>query len=228
MARIIAADPGAYPISVAGLLIIDSPYHIARSKVTEPTSKAELVGLPPLVQTSFDNCDDMLQHWDLPSWNPGNGGSTKFTLANKPFILQPGQVLRKTGDADPHDNQWETIKVKSYENETQLDTSDKAPVGPPLGVLIRCTKRAKPKSTLGDGQDTHSCLVDIFRDEKLLGWEGRHPEFFKAVIDVDTDHYKIFDRADAKGLEKVTAILVKGLEVLDAIHRETKKGATGF
>lgn len=227
MARIIAADPAAYPISVAGLLIIDSPYHIARSKVTAPTSKADLAGLPPLVQTSFDNCDDMLQHWDLPSWNPANGGNTKFILANKPLTLQPGEVLRKTAQDDPNDNQWQTMKLKPYEEDALPRTSETAPSGPPPGVLIRCTKRAKPKSTPG-GEDAHLCLVDLFRDEKLLGWEGRHPEFFKAVIDVDTDHYNLFDRTNTKELEKVTATLAKGLQVLDAVHMETKKGAVGF
>ncbi|TWU75829.1 hypothetical protein ED733_004870 [Metarhizium rileyi] len=224
MARVIAANPGAYPMSIAGLLIIDSPYHIARSKIAVPTSKAEFSGLPPLVQKSFDNCDDMLQYWDLPSWDGVNsGGSTdvKFTMAGKTFAVRKGEVLHKTVDSDPYDNQWQTMAVKPYASNADTDTS-----GPPPGVLLRCIKRAKPKPPHGSsssGQNAMpACLVDYYRDERLLGWEARYPDFIKAVIDVNADHYNLFDRTNTAGMEKVTAQLAKGLEVLDALHGASK------
>lgn len=240
MARVIASDPASYSISVAGLLIIDSPYHIARSKITVPTSKAELPGLPALVEKSFDNCDDMLQDWDLPSWDSpdGGGGCTdaQFTVGGKTFRVPNGEVLRKPANSDPLDNNWETVAVKPYKMDPRSNTPGTGAAGsPPPAVLLRCIKRAKPKSNLGDrhglsqgqGQghngDTPGCLVDLFRHETLLGWEARYPDFIKAVIDVDADHYNLFERTDTVGLERVTAQILKALEILDSMHIEARK-----
>lgn len=44
MARILAEDPSKN-LSIAGFLIIDSPYHIARSKLTMKTTKSKLDGI---------------------------------------------------------------------------------------------------------------------------------------------------------------------------------------
>lgn len=233
MARAIAANPGAYPISVAGLLIIDSPYHIARSKITVPTSKPELAGIPPLVQKSFDNCDDMLQHWDLPWWDTSDSDAStdvKFTVAGETFAIQKGEVLHKPVGSD---GKWQTTTVKTYVKDAQTDISGSVAGGsPPPAVLLRCIKRAKPEPnrvSSGKSQDAAPpCLVDLFRDEKLLGWEARYPSFIKAVIDVDADHYNLFDRNNTVGVETVTAQLVQGLEVLDALHEERKKCVRGL
>ncbi|KAG8410084.1 hypothetical protein J3458_019152 [Metarhizium acridum] len=233
MARAIAANPGAYPISVAGLLIIDSPYHIARSKIAVPTSKPELTGIPPLVRKSFSNCDDMLQHWDLPLWDTSDSDAStdvKLTVAGETLAVRKGEVLHKPVGSD---SKWQTIAVKTYVKDAQADISGSVAGGsPPPAVLLRCVKRAKPEPnhvSSGESQDVAPpCLVDLFRDEKLLGWEARYPEFIKAVIDVDADHYNLFDRNNTVGLETVTAQLAKGLEVLDALHEEKKKGARGL
>jgi hypothetical protein len=228
MARLIAADPESYPFSVAGLVLIDSPYHIARSKVTVPTSKPEIVGLPLLVQRSFDNCEIMLRNWDLPSWGTGDkGGGTdvKFSMAGDSFTLPKGQVLRKPVGSSPHDNKWETMTVRTYEGHTSSDTSSGggAVGSPPPAVLLRCVKHAKSKPSAEHGQETPSCLVDLFRDEKLLGWEARYPDFIKAVIDVDADHYNLFSMADTVGLERVSAQVLKALEVVDALQKARRQ-----
>ncbi|KAG6011488.1 hypothetical protein E4U41_005497, partial [Claviceps citrina] len=55
--------------------------------------------------------------------------------------------------------------------------------------------------------------------EKLLGWQGRYPDFIKAVIDVDADHYGLFDRTDVERMADVTARVGWGLEVLDGLDR---------
>jgi hypothetical protein len=66
-------------------------------------------------------------------------------------------------------------------------------------------------------------LVDLFRDEKLLGWEARYPDFIKAVIDVDADHYNLFSMADTVGLERVSAQVLKALEVVDALQKARRQ-----
>ncbi|KHN99804.1 Esterase-like protein [Metarhizium album ARSEF 1941] len=236
VARVIATSPGTYPFSVAGLLIIDSPYHVARSKITVPTSKPELAGLPPRVQKSFSNCDDMLQHWDLPPWeaSPSDAGAeAKFTVAGEAFAVRKGEVLHKPVGSDVHDDKWQTISVQTYVGDAQLDTWRTGAGGsPPPAVLMRCIKRAKPKQSNGSNGRSEvaaapPCLVDLFRDEKLLGWEARHPDFIKAVIDVDADHYNLFDRTNTTGLETVTAQLVTALDVLDALNEAATKRAQG-
>ena len=183
MARMLAEDPSS-KLSIAGFLIIDSPHHIARSKLAVPTSDTELVGIPDLVQKSFDNCDIMLEHWDLPSWDGPACGGREVTIgvAGSRFALEPGSVLYK-----PVDGVWKPIPVREYKHEHPVDE----PRAPPPGVMIRCTRPTeKPKGA------TDVCLIDLHRHETLLGWEGRHADFIKAVIDVDADHYNVFDKYD--------------------------------
>ncbi|KAK2592736.1 hypothetical protein QQS21_009579 [Conoideocrella luteorostrata] len=222
MAHLIAQNPDAYPISIAGLLVIDSPYHIARSKVKEATSKAQLDTLPELVQKAFDNCDIMLQNWDLPQWNGGDGGKTKdmkVTIGGQKFKLQPSQVLYKPSDGD-HQT-WNTIETKPFERKGEDSTL--AAGSPPPAVLIRCTKPAKAK----DDTQGLPCLIDLHREERLLGWEGRYASFIKAVIDVDADHYGIFDRMDSERMDRITERLAWGLEVLDGLEVKEKKKVLG-
>jgi hypothetical protein len=57
--------------------------------------------------------------------------------------------------------------------------------------MVRCvqpTPTAEGSSSL--------CLIDMFRDEMLLGWEGNYSDFIKVVIDVDSDHYNVFSIYD--------------------------------
>lgn len=183
MARMLADDRSSN-LSIAGLLIIDSPYHIARSKLTVPTTDTQIDGLPDLVQKAFDNCDIMLEHWDLPSWDgPACGGKdVKVGVAGRSFTLKPGSVLYK-----PVDGAWKPITTRTYNHETAVDE----PKAPPPGVMVRCTRPIEKPEGARD-----PCLIDLYRDETLLGWEGNHADFIKAVIDVDADHYNVFDKYD--------------------------------
>ncbi|KAK4092788.1 Amt4 [Purpureocillium lilacinum] len=211
MARILAEDPSKN-LSIAGFLIIDSPYHIARSKLTMKTTKSKLDGIPPLVQKSFENCDIMLRHWDLPSWDgpSGEGKETTLRVAGRGFTLQPGSILYKAlGDT------WKPIDVRQYEHETAADK----PISPPPGVMIRCTRHTQK----ADESEPGVALIDIFRDDTLLGWEGKHADFIKAVIDVDADHYRVFDKDDQAKMENLTFQVNSGLEILDSLAGPSKK-----
>lgn len=230
MAHRIAETPDRYPFSVAGLLLIDSPYHIARSKISQPHSKAPLGNVPDLVRTAFEHCDAMLQEWDLPRWS-GTEGAQETDLevsGGQRFKLQRSEVLYKpaTGGAKT----WSTIRTGTL-SSTEASTAEASPPGdlvipgsPPPAVLIRCTQFAKLSPEI---PSNYPCLVDLNRNEKLLGWEGRYPEFIKAVIDVDADHYRLFDRTHMERMEDVTARLAWGMDILDALwsSNKAKKGA---
>lgn len=62
---------------------------------------------------------------------------------------------------------------------------------PPPAVLIRCTRPADVV-----GVEAKPCLIDIFRQDRLLGWEEGYPQFIKAVLDMDDTHYSLFDKHD--------------------------------
>lgn len=44
-------------------------------------------------------------------------------------------------------------------------------------------------------------------------------DFIRAVIDVDTDHYGLFDRTDMQRIEELTARVGWGLDILDGLSR---------
>ncbi|QPG97757.1 hypothetical protein C2857_006820 [Epichloe festucae Fl1] len=227
MAHMIALDPDAHPVSVAGILIIDSPYHIARSSITQPVSKARLTNIPDLVQKSFDNCDAMLRNWHLPRWSGGEAREADyFAVGGRDFKLGPSEVLHipAAGGAGT----WSTISTEKQgtgsanasANASAGESSGLAPGSPPPAVLVRCTRAARP---VAEAQDVAApCLVDLFRGERLLGWEGRYAEFIKAVVEVDADHYGLFNRADAARMDDVTARLGWGLEMLDGLSGKSR------
>ncbi|KAM4054542.1 thioesterase domain-containing protein [Hirsutella rhossiliensis] len=193
MAHMLAHDPSTN-ISIAGILSIDSPYHIASSKLTAPTSEAKIEDITDLVQKSFENCDVMLREWDLPSWQGPSGGGreVEVRVAGQSFTLQPGRLLYK-----PLGEDWKPI------------------IGPPPGVMIRCTRPAE--KVAGSGPEPAS--IDRYRNETLLGWEGNYADFIRAVIDVDDDHYKIFDKYDEDKIQNLTSQVNAGLEILDSLSR---------
>ncbi|KAG6002743.1 hypothetical protein E4U21_002800 [Claviceps maximensis] len=249
IAHLVARKPDEYPLHIAGLLLIDSPYHIARSKVTRPYASPQLTNLPDLVQAAFASCDKMLQNWDLPRWSgAGNKDAQKQTCeftapGGWEFKLNQSDVLFKpaTGgakswsiiqiktctEAQPEPAQEEAAeaegaKAEAAKAEAQADAEDKdksdtppAPGLPPPAVLIRCTKATKTKPESPDGVP---CLVDLDRAERLLGWEGRYADFFRAVIDVDAEHYGMFDRNNQERIKDVTARVGWALDILDGIN----------
>ncbi|EOD47884.1 putative esterase-like protein [Neofusicoccum parvum UCRNP2] len=75
--------------------------------------------------------------------------------------------------------------------------------------MLRCVDRVPAK----DGSP-HTCRVDLPRDDVVLGWAGAYPDFIKAVIDVDSHHYNIFDLARVK---QVTAQINDALGILETM-----------
>lgn len=191
IARMLADDPNA-KISVAGMLLIDSPRHIARSKVTVPTSAPALSNLPDLVIKSFDNCDIILQDWDLPTWDgpTKEGKDVRVGVGGRSFTVNQNKVLYK-----PLRSPWKVIETKTFKHETVVEN----PKAPPPAVLMRCVRHVKKLVS----DSTGPCLIDLHREKTLLGWEEDYPDFVKACIDVDADHYDIFDHLSH---DKVSAI----------------------
>ena len=66
------------------------------------------------------------------------------------------------------------------------------PNGPPPALLVRCKRYVNNQEN-----SSKVCLVDLHRHEMVLGWEDYHPGFIKAVVEVDGDHYSIFDINDS-------------------------------
>ncbi|KAI9152063.1 putative thioesterase lcsE [Paramyrothecium foliicola] len=186
IARLLADDPSS-GIVVAGLLIIDSPRHIPRSELRASTVEPELSELPELIKKSFDNCDEMLDTWQLPTWNAPTkeGKSLPVAVTGRTYTIQPGTVLHK-----PLQGGWTLRESKRFNFETPTEETK----APPPAVLIRCTLPAKKSKAAQNSQDP--CLIDLFRDEPLLGWEGAYPDYIVASIDVEADHYNVFDKFD--------------------------------
>ena len=184
IARIIADRPDI-KFSVAGILLIETPFQYARSKYTE-VSEPVVEDFPELTQKSFENCDTMLREWDLPKWDgPALGGKTVIVkTGGRRFDLELGKLICK-----PLNEDWKTIDYELYKHETEAAPEN--PKAPPPAVLIRGIQK-----TTNQGDSGHSSLVDMYRDEQLIGWEGRHPDFIKAVIEFDSHHYNVFDKYD--------------------------------
>ena len=64
---------------------------------------------------------------------------------------------------------------------------------PPPGVLLRGLRRSETKS----GQP-EECTIDMFRDDELLGWGGRYPDFIKVTYDIGSAHFGIFEQLNEK------------------------------
>lgn len=189
IARMMASKPAA-KFSIAGMLIIDSPHHLPRSKIQQSTVEPELSAFPELVHKMFASCDVMLQDWELPKWDAptGEDKETRIATGGRSFKVQPGQMLYK-----PLNGTWRPVAFERYEH-TEISEKPKAP---PPAVLIRCVRHVN-KATESD----NPALVDIHRDEVLLGWAGNYPDFIRATIDVDADHYDIFDRSQQAKVSK--------------------------
>lgn len=72
----------------------------------------------------------------------------------------------------------------------------------PLAILVRC----KEYFTNQEGS-SDICMVDLQRHERLLGWEASHVSFIKAVVEVDANHYNIFDVNDSFKVRMIPSVL---------------------
>lgn len=187
IARMVADDPTAL-FTVVGTVLIDSPYHVPQSTLDQVLDP-DLGDLPPLVKACFDQCNDYLDTWELPTFNaPTKGGKLVTAWAGgRSHNIAPNQVLHL-----PLDNKWTTRQIKNHDFGSAADAGAKK-LEPPPGVMLRALGKA-PRPA---GSDV-DCTIDMFRDEPLLGWEARYADFIKATIDIDSAHFDMFEKTNDK------------------------------
>ncbi|KAL7906324.1 alpha/beta-hydrolase [Trichoderma velutinum] len=208
VARFLAEDPEA-TIKILGIVMVDSPYHIPYSQVEGLTDDPVLENIPAPVQKCFDRCDEMLDDWEVPKWDgPAcNGKPVFFGVGGRRYSVAPGKVLYK-----PFQGTWSPIEVPQYNKPLEESQSEKASITPPPTVLIRATQ----SMPLSEGR-TEPFIIDKYRGDRTLGWSGNTPDFIKAVIDVNSNHYEMFDKDNDSQIRDITAQLNLSLEILDSI-----------
>jgi len=219
IARLLACDATSC-ITVSGLVLMDSPFHIPWSKLQSVSvSEPSFTKFPELVQKSLEQCHQLLDTWELPTWEgPAcNGQEVYVAVDEREFCLLPGQVLYK-----PLKEEWVVREARVFEYEMNSDTDTDSesghrtalncpPVAPPPGIIMRCIKRSATR----DISETKPCRVDLYREKEMLGWDGNYPDFIKAVIDVDSDHFGMFG---FDKIEELTNLLNECLGVLDTLE----------
>ncbi|KAI9897281.1 hypothetical protein N3K66_008303 [Trichothecium roseum] len=205
ISRILADDPNP-PFTVSGLLIIDTPKHGPYSQLPEPLMDPDPSKLPKLIQQSFANVDTYLEDWQLPNWNAAtnNGQPMTARAAGKKYEVGPSKKLHLPVEGD-----WVVRETEPFKFE---DEKPEKPLGPPPAVLIRGALYSKPPR-----ETEQKCTIDRYRDEPMLGWDGRYPDFILASLDVDSAHYDLFDKMDEKKLSHVVSRIKTSLAVLDSI-----------
>lgn len=198
IARKLVARPGS-TISVAGMLLIDSPYHPPADQI--PLSDAEplLDDLPVLVKKSFEEAERMLETWELPRWDgPACGGRPiRFSTADEDHAVPQRTALHKGLDG-----QWRPLPAGGWKRRTEEPLEVKNSVSPPPAVMIRCVRRTPIATPDEDG----TLQVDMYRQDPFLGWcSGEYPSFIQAAIDTDCGHYDVFK------FSRVSYILYFGL-----------------
>ncbi|RYO80559.1 hypothetical protein DL764_009886 [Monosporascus ibericus] len=223
IARLIADDPCS-PISVAGCLLVDTPYHIPLAQFPEECVEPDQSDLPRLTQKSLDRCDDLLDAWELPTWDSAPCGTRVLHCpqlgARYPSSIPPGHFVRESihgeitvqevapeypsRDLSPSDNPTPLLVPRGEYRYCEKHAAELAPAG-----LIRCVRRCINRDYRGCG-----ALVDYFREDPLLGWAtGGYPEFIKLVIDLDAHHYDMFALAR---VDATTSAIKQGLDALDS------------
>ncbi|KAL4982160.1 Alpha/Beta hydrolase protein [Aspergillus falconensis] len=198
LAAAAAKDPSSCDLTVTGLVLVDAAYHIPWSKLQGPNPDPELGPVPELIRKSFSNCSGLLDNWELPTWDdPSLGGEAIHR--DHCAAGDTDQVLYKSLRED-----WRVLDCGRHH--------DKVTASPPPALLLRCTHPVPTK-------ETDPCRVDLFRDEPLLGWDGRYPDFIKAVVETDAHHFNVFEFSK---VVQATARLNEGLAVLErlsSLHR---------
>ncbi|KAK8040746.1 secondary metabolism biosynthetic enzyme [Apiospora phragmitis] len=206
MSRLLAERHEHADITISGLLLIDSPYHTPWAKNGESMDRFPepvLPSLPPLVKTSFKHCDKMLPSWVLPTWDgPFCGGQeSRITAGGRTFQVKCGMIPHKPTDSD-----WVIVNRQ----RCPLHHEPAEPSSPPPAILVRCNQYENPVNP-----SEHPCRVDKYRGDPLLGWEQSYHRFIKAVIDVDSGHYGLFN---AYNREQVVNTALDMLESLEAVE----------
>jgi hypothetical protein len=202
-------------ITVLGLLMIDMPMHIpwTMHPAVAPFQLPDTV--PEGIRRCMGQAQDLIQSWQLPTWQPPpldeqpQPQRVVYTgFARRPTVIPPGHVyyqpltgsgtvIRLNEDSDSTAYLTEGIsqcsKAKSSgESTSQNDTEMTTPIGPPTAVLIRCTELVPvPPSRSED--PTRRVRIDLQRDSRSLGWHLHQPEFVAAVVDVEANHYNMFE-----------------------------------
>ncbi|KAH6604343.1 hypothetical protein Trco_007789 [Trichoderma cornu-damae] len=212
VARFLAEDPEA-KVKVVGIVLMDTPYHIPYSQEEGPTDDPKIEKIPEPIQKCFDRCDEMLEDWEVPKWDgPAcDGEIVFFGVGGRRYSVPPGKVLYK-----PFQGTWSSVEVPQYK-PSQESQPGKALVAPPPAVLIRSTK----SMPLPEGR-TERFIIDKHRDDLTLGWSGNVPEFIKAVIDVNSNHYEMFEKTNDAQIQDMTVQLNLALEILDGTGSSTK------
>lgn len=188
IARLVADDPTAL-FTIVGTLLIDSPYHIPNIELGGSPIDPDLTHLPALIQKSFEHCNTYLDEWRLPQWTGSTRGGKELRIqaGGKGWDVPPGQAVHLSLGGE-----WTvTTDEKPYEH---AEVAEK-PVAPPPGVLLRALNRSV-KADESETRANGGCTIDLFRDEKLLGWGGRYPDFVKATLDIDSAHFDMFDKTN--------------------------------
>lgn len=192
IARFLAEDSEA-KIKVVGIVMMDTPYHMPYNQDEGPTDDPVIEGIPEPVQKCFDRCDEMLEDWEVPKWDGPACGSKIlfFGFGGRRYSVPPGKVLYK-----PFQGTWSSMEVPQHKPSDELQPqqesqSEKVSIVPPPTVLIRSTQ----PMPLPEGR-TELFKIDKYRNDHTLGWSGNTPEFIRAVIDVNSNHYGMFEKAD--------------------------------
>nr|ATQ39430.1 esterase-like protein [Beauveria felina] len=191
---------------VTGILMVDSPIQIPTSTLPPCGPDPDFSDLPDLVRKSFDKFDDMLSVCGLPAWESSacQGKPVRLAAGGKTFTVDTDQVLHL-----PVDGGWTAASLTKSPQEGRMDVTNQF-TGPPPAVLVRCLRR-----TPTNAPSQLPSQVDRHRDDLLLGWEGRHQSFIKAVIDVDKHHFNVFQPSN---MDTMTRHMNEGLNILDNLQ----------
>ncbi|KAJ6441486.1 isochorismatase family domain-containing protein [Purpureocillium lavendulum] len=206
MSHIIATSPESFGIAIDGILMMDSPWLVAGRDLPIGTPQPALIGIPDLVRKSLDNCERMLYHWELPQWGLGSDRSFTFSSGKQSLEIPPGTVLYRSLKGD-----WRPVERKGRHELTEQQTHQTPPSGPPPTVMLRSVVPAPTKGSSGK-----PCRVDQFRDELLLGWDGRYnSEMIHAVMEARSHHYDMFNQLH---VEEITDTIKLAIEILETIE----------
>ncbi|KAL7947432.1 alpha/beta-hydrolase [Trichoderma barbatum] len=214
VARFLADDPEA-TIKVLGIVMMDTPYHIPYNQVEGLTDDPVIENIPEPIQKCFDRCDEMMDDWEVPRWDGPtyNGKPVFFGVGGRRYSVAPGKVLYK-----PFEGTWSPVEVPQYSKPSEESEAGKgsqpetSSILPPPTVLIRATL----SMPLPEGR-TEPFIIDKYRGDRTLGWSANSPDFIKAVLDVNSNHYEMFDKDNGAQIKDITAQLNLALEILDSI-----------